>query len=66
MHRNELRLRQRLARAKGGHKRTMQRRLDAMMAGRAPVVEAPVVKAPVVKAPVKKKVAKRKTTKKSD
>ena len=33
MHRNELRLRQRLARAKGGHKRTMQRRLDAMMAG---------------------------------
>jgi len=61
MDRNEEKLRARLARAKGGHRKVLQGRLDAMMAGRAPVVEAPVVEAPV-----KKKAVKRKTTKKSD
>jgi len=39
MNRNEAKLRGMLARAKGGHRKVLQGRLDAMTAGRAPIVE---------------------------
>jgi len=58
MDRNEAKIRGRLARAKGGHRRNLQAKLDDIMRQRGPV-EAPVVEvaAPVVKAtaPAKKK-----------
>jgi len=56
MDRNEGKLRARLARAKGGHRKVLQGKLDAMMAQRG-VVEAP---APVAPAPKKKKTSKKK------
>jgi len=55
MDRNEAKLRERLARAKGGHRRVLQRRLDAMTAGRT-TVEAP---APPPPPPAKKSKAKK-------
>jgi len=57
MDRNEGKLRARLARAKGGHRKVLQGKLDAMMDQRE-VVEPP---AP---APVAKKKASKKTSKK--
>jgi hypothetical protein len=57
MNRNELKLRQRLAIAKGGHRRVLQGRLDALVAGRAPVVET-IVPTPVTK---KKSTKKKKS-----
>ena len=55
MDNNEGKLRARLARAKGGHRKVLQGKLDAMMAQRG-VVEA----APVALAPKKKKTSKKK------
>jgi len=57
MERNEEKLRARLARAKGGHRKVLQGRLDAMVAQRG-VVETP---AP---APAPKKKPAKKTSKK--
>jgi len=51
MENNEGKLRARLARAKGGHRKVLQGRLDAMVAHRGSV-EAP---APIVAAPVARK-----------
>lgn len=51
MDKNEERLRARLARAKGGHRRRLQARVDALA---SPTVTAPVV------APAAKKTAKKK------
>jgi hypothetical protein len=59
MDNNEGKLRARLARAKGGHRKVLQGKLDTMMAQRG-TVEAP---APVVAAPVAKKKASRKKKK---
>ena len=56
MDRNEAKLRERLARAKGGHRRVLQRRLDAMTAG-STTVEAPAP--PPAKKPKAKKAAKK-------
>tara|TARA_R110002051_G_scaffold306272_4_gene376720 strand:- start:120 stop:296 length:177 start_codon:yes stop_codon:yes gene_type:complete len=58
MDRSEQKLREQLARAKGGHKRRFEARLAQIEASR--VVEAPVVE---VKAPAKKK---KETKKKSE
>lgn len=65
MKRDELKLRQRLAAAKGGHKKVLQGRLDAMLAKRGE--EKPVEVAATKKTTKKaaKKAAK-KTTKKKD
>jgi len=52
MERNEGKLRARLARAKGGHRKVLQGRLNAMMAQRGEVEAAPApapAPAPVVK-----------------
>ena len=57
MDRTEEKLRERLARAKGGHRKVLQGRLDTMMAQR----EAVETLAP---APVAKKKASKKTSKK--
>jgi len=47
MNRNEAKLRARLAVAKGGHRKVLQGRLDAMMRERGSVVtEAPAAPAP--------------------
>ena len=51
MENNEGKLRARLARAKGGHRKVLQGKLDTMMAQRG-TVETP---APVVAAPVARK-----------
>ena len=56
MDNNEGKLRARLARAKGGHRKVLQGKLDAMMAHRGSV-ETP---APVVPAPKKKWTSKKK------
>tara|TARA_R110002153_G_scaffold167221_1_gene319885 strand:+ start:51 stop:227 length:177 start_codon:yes stop_codon:yes gene_type:complete len=58
MENNEGKLRARLARAKGGHRRVLQGKLDAMVAQRG-VVETPTP-APVVKKKAAKKTAKKK------
>jgi len=57
MDRNEGKLRARLARAKGGHRKILQGRLNAMLAQRGVVEVAP---APVVKKKAAKKTAKKK------
>ena len=57
MDRTEEKLRARLARAKGGHRKVLQGRLDAMMAQRAAVD-------PSAPAPAPKKKASKKTSKK--
>jgi hypothetical protein len=59
MDNNEGKLRARLARAKGGHRKVLQGKLDTMMAQRS-TVEAPD---PVVAPPVAKKKASRKKKK---
>jgi len=55
MERNEEKLKARLARAKGGHRRVLQGKLDAMMAQRGTVEAAPVAPAPKKKKTSKKK-----------
>jgi len=57
MDNNEGKLRARLARAKGGHRKVLQGKLDTMMAqrGTVEVTPAPVAPAPKKKAPKKKK-----------
>ena len=52
---NEKRLRGMLARAKGGHKRVLQGRLDALLAKQAPIVEEAAPKTKKKKAAKKKK-----------
>ncbi len=54
MERNEGKLRARLARAKGGHRKVLQGRLDAMMAQRGEVETAPTPAPVVKKKPAKK------------
>ena len=58
MDRNEEKLRARLARAKGGHRKVLQGRLDAMMAQRE-AVETPAP-APVAPKKPAKKTSKKK------
>jgi|TARA_R110000824_G_scaffold170209_2_gene347539 hypothetical protein len=58
MDRNEGKLRARLARAKGGHRKVLQGRLDAMMAQRAQ--SQPPKAVPVITKKAAKKVAKKK------
>jgi len=60
MDRNEEKLRARLARAKGGHRKVLQRKLDRLVGSRA-TVETPEAPAP---APTIKKPARKKTSKK--
>jgi len=55
MNRNEGKLRARLARAKGGHRKVLQGKLDAMTAGRDPVVETVVPQVVKKKKSTKKK-----------
>ena len=55
MNRNEGKLRARLARAKGGHRKVLQGKLDAMTAGRDPVVETVVPQVAKKKKSTKKK-----------
>ena len=57
MDNNEGKLRARLARAKGGHRKVLQGRLDAMVAQREAVSPTP---APVAKKKAAKKTAKKK------
>jgi len=60
MDRNEEKLRARLARAKGGHRKVLQRKLDAITAKEV-VVETPTsAPAPVVKKKAAKKTSKKK------
>ena len=56
MDKNEEKLRARLARAKGGHRRKLQARVDAL----APPTTVAEVPAPVVKKKAAKKTAKKK------
>ena len=61
MERNEGKLRARLARAKGGHRKVLQGRLDAMMAQRGEVEAAPApAPTPVVKKKPAKEISKKK------